>query len=549
MTQSLAKSKVLSKLPPPLAPFGFVIKALTDDPESLRVLIACTLALCVTTLEPPFLTLGTYEIQSQLRTPGSGAPMLVAAGFLTLALLTLVAGTLGDLFGRRRVLLVGLMGLTLANAWGAVTLGTPNFIVADMLGSITSVFVVPMTVALVTVAFKPTIRPFAYGMLFGFMGTALVLSPIIGALFETLGVPGLAFLPVIVLGVTAIWLVRKNVPESRSFGAIRRTGALLNTLLLAGIFVFVYFLIGGRKYFGNWLPMLVAGGILLLLGLFFRWLTRRSRYLRGVDVYTGRDIALAILAGIMLSAGQGMFFYQMATYLQQIQRLGPVLAGLYFVPFLLGMVVASFFIARLALRFGARRIIAGGLGLMGFGLLGLSIVQVNTPFWILIVPMTLLGIGFGFAVPARTQVVLSAPPNELLGSAAAVNAAAGQSGYAIGVVLSSVMITQSANASILNTLERAGVSPVVLEQVRLALLDVFQRTSQAPYPNIPDIVRNLAGASYANAFVSGLGQTFLLFGLMMFATAGVVFFLMRRGLKASQARPLQDLHKESELPL
>ncbi len=124
------------QLPAQMAPLGFIWKQVTRDREAFRILIACTLAMVTTGLEPAFLTLSTSEIQNRLRTPESHAPMYVAVGYLILAVLTLIAGTTGDMFGRKMVMVVGLVGLTFANLAGALALGTPLFVVTDVLASI-----------------------------------------------------------------------------------------------------------------------------------------------------------------------------------------------------------------------------------------------------------------------------------------------------------------------------------------------------------------------------------------------------------------------------
>src|SRR5512139_1868269 len=110
MEQTPERPRQKFHLPAQFAPLGFMWKEVTRDKDAFRILIACTLAMVTTGLEPAFLTLSTSEIQSELRTPGSHAPMYVAVGFLVLAMLALVAGTSGDLFGRKRVMVIGLTG-------------------------------------------------------------------------------------------------------------------------------------------------------------------------------------------------------------------------------------------------------------------------------------------------------------------------------------------------------------------------------------------------------------------------------------------------------
>ncbi len=525
-------------LPAQFAPLGFMWKEVTGDKDAFRILIACTLAMVSTGLEPAFLTLSTSEIQNELRTPGSHAPMFVALGFLVFAVLTLIAGTTGDMFGRKRVMVVGLAGLTLANLIGALTLGTKLFVVTDVLASISVLAVLPMCVAIVTLVFPLTVRPLAYGMLFGTLGTAIILGASIGGLFDALGIPAVAFIPVVIVSVIALRQVVRHVPESRAPKAFRRASAVVNLLLLAIVFVLVYFVIVGRSFFESWMPLLVAAGALLVMVVCVRWLRERVRFFSDVEMFTGRDTGFAIFAGVVLFMGQGAFLYQFTAFFQNVQSMSVVVAGLAFTPFLIGLLLGSFLVARLALRFGARRIIAGGFLVMGLSLVWMSFVQVETPYWFLLVPITSIGFGFGLVAPARTQVVLAAPPPDLAGSAAAINTAAGQSGYALGVVLSSMLVTQLADFAFLKPLAQAGVSEDTLMQIKAALPSIFARTASSVYPNLPQAVLDLASAKYDQAFATGMGQMFLVLAGLMFLTAAAIFLGMHRGLRAAVRPPL-----------
>ncbi len=78
-------------------------------------------------------------------------------------------------------------------------------------------------------------------------------------------------------------------------------------------------------------------------------------------MFTGRDTGFAIFAGVVLFMGQGAFFYQFTAFFQNVQDMSVGVAGISFTPYLIGLLTGSFLVARLALRFGARRIIASGL--------------------------------------------------------------------------------------------------------------------------------------------------------------------------------------------
>jgi MFS transporter, DHA2 family, multidrug resistance protein len=538
MEQHPVKTKHKFQLPAQFAPIGFLWKELTRDTRAFHVLIACTLAMVTTGLEPAFLTLSTSEIQNELRTPESHAPMFIAVGFLALAVLTLVTGTSGDLFGRKRVMVIGLTGLTLANLFGALTLGTPLFVITDVLAAISVIAVMPMCVAIITLTFPLAVRPLAYAMLFGSLGTAIILGASIGGIFDALGLPSVAFLPVVIVGVFALRHVARYVPESRAPREFRHASAVVNLVLLVGVFILVYLVIVAPSLLSSWLPALLALGVLLIIAACVRWLRQRVPFFSSVEMFTGRDVGFSILAGVVLFMGQGAFFYQFTTFFQDVQNMTVVQAGLAFLPFVVGLLAGSFLVARLALRYGARRIIAGGFVVMGISMVWMSFVQVETSYWFLLVPITLIGFGFGLATPARTQVVLSAPPPELAGSAAAINTAAGQSGYALGVVLSSILVTQLADLAFLKPLAQAGVPEEVLTQIKAALPSIFSRTASSQYPNLPQAVLDMASARYDQAFATGMEQMFLACAVLMFLAAGAIYLGMHRGLRAAARPPL-----------
>jgi len=528
------------RLPAQFAPVGIIWKELVRDPQAVRVLIACTLAMVTTGLEPAYLTLSSPEIQNRLRIPGSHAPMVIAMGYLILAVLTLIVGTSGDLFGRKRVLVVGLVGLTLANLIGAFTIGSPLFVLTDLVGTITVIAVLPMCSAIVTLIYPPFVRPLAYGILAAALGTALIVGASLGGICDSLGIPGVAFIPVAIMGIVALRYVIRDVPESRAKKELRRTSAVVNLVLLVAVFVLVYLVIIARAILSSWQPALVAAGILLVFVVCVRWLRRRAGFFSGVEMFTGRDIGFAILAGVVLFMGQGAFFYQFIAFFQNVQNMSPVMAGLAFIPFLIGMLLGSFLVARLAMRFGARRIIAGGFIIMAISLVWLSFVQAETSYWFMLIPFTLIGFGFGLVVPARTQVVLAAPPSELAGSAAAINTASSQSGYALGVILSSILVTQLADTAFLEPLAQAGVSENTLNQIKAALPGIFNRTASGEYPNVPQAVLDLASTKYDQAFTTGMGQMFLVAAGLMFLVAVAIILGMHRGLRAAAAPPLTD---------
>ena len=112
--------------------------------------------------------------------------------------------------------MAGLVGLTLANIFGALTLGTPQFAVTDILASISVLAVLPMCIAIITLAYPHNMRPMAYGMIFGSLFIAIILGASIGGICDALGIPKVAFLPVVIVGILSLRKVVKYVPDSRA---------------------------------------------------------------------------------------------------------------------------------------------------------------------------------------------------------------------------------------------------------------------------------------------------------------------------------------------
>ena len=519
---------------------GFMLRALRSDPAKLRILYACTLAAVATVFEPQYLTLSTSVIQAGLRTPNSPAPLIFATAFLLLALVTVIAGTAADVFGRRFFLLAGLGGLTLSNILGLIWLHSPTFVIADLINAICGVLVLPAAIAIVTLTFEPMLRPIAYGILLGLQGTALVIAPFIIPMMGGAWDGRATFIPVVVIGIVASVMVVRHVPESSASKSLHRGSVVVNLIQIAGMFVLSFLLVTARIRSEQQVLVLSIIVALLLFAAVVRWLSQRLRYFEGIEVYSGRDLGFAIFSGIMLMFAQGCFFYQIVPYFDQVQKVSSLEFALRMAPYLVGLLAGGLLVARLALRFGARRILMFSFIMLGLAMLGLSQLKVDLPFWVMLVPITLIGLSGGLGGPARTTVVMSSPPEGLVNGAAAVNTAAGQAGYVLGVIISSVLVTQHADNLFITELTAAGVPADTVTQVSAALQNISARLIATIYPELPEAVTKLTGVSYANAFTSGMTQMFFVVAIWMFITALALYIGMRRGLRASFVVPPQE---------
>lgn len=512
---------------------------LTADRQAFRSLAACLLAIAAANLMPPVISLGSAPIQLGLRQVGSGVPILVAANYLLLAILTLAAGATGDAIGRKLFLLIGLGGVLLTGLASMFWLGTDGFLYADLLLNVAQVTITPMCIAIAAFAFAPGVRPFAFGAIFSTQAMAIGASSALFSLLRDVGNGAIVYLLPLMLGGIAFWLILRQVYEPAESERIVWRELFVNLLWAGTVFLAVYGLVAytGGLTSRNALFVIAVGlgGLILAYRYFYRRLRQRGE----IKLYNARGMAFAILAGMTLAMVQGTIFYQFWTYFASVRGLGPVAATLQFAPFVIGMMVGTLLIVRLSTRFGARRLIAGGLALSASGLLALSLIQVDTSLAMLIFPITVLGLGVGIAGPARLTVIVSAPPPRLMASGAAINSAAGQSGYALGVIISSFLVTMLADGALRAQLHQSNLPNDVMVQLEAIWKDGFARSMSGATTRLTPELAQVATTHFGPAFTSGLAQTLLIMAAFLFIVAIFILVGMPRGMRGSLITPPQ----------
>jgi MFS family permease len=514
---------------------GRIREFISQDRRDLGLLLACVIAVLCTAVDPTFFSLTSDEVQAFLRETDSSAPLIIAVEYLAIAVMTLVLGTTGDLFGRRRLLKIGLVTILAANVLGALTLGTPAYLLMHRVNIIAGACVLSMCVAIVALSFSNTLRPFAFGMIFGFRSVAMLLSSSMTYFAVQLNIQVLSFVPVVGMCVLALVLVHRFVQESRTGKDNPRSMAFLNLARLGAVFATAFVILTSRSLLNNLIVALLIIGILVITAYVVRWWAQRRESFDPTAIFTSRDVGLAIVAGMLISGVQGAFLFEFWTFNSEVLTLHWFINSLRMTPYVIGVLAGSFLVLQATQRLGTRRTLAGGMGVMAFGMLCMSLIRGDASYAWMLLPMMLIGFGFGLATPVRAQVVLSAPPANLIGAAAAVNNATGQLGYAIGIAISSGLVMRVADASVLGSLRDAGADPLVLDKVVAALPDYATRATQATYAVMPQVVQ-LAGIDYAGAWMAGLSNMYLVFGIALLLGAAVVYVGQGRGLPFSARR-------------
>jgi EmrB/QacA subfamily drug resistance transporter len=405
------------------------------------VLATMTVCLLVVIMGNTILNVALPTLQRELGATQGELQWVVDAYIVVFAGLLFSWGIVGDRIGRRKVLLIGLSVFALGSVLAALSDSPVALILCRAVMGIGGAAVQPTTLAVITNVFPPGERGRAIGIWAGTAGIAVAGGPLAGgAVLEHFwwGAIFLIGVPVALLGVVGVVAV---VPESRDPepGRLDVPGVLLSIVALAGL---VYGIIRGGAGEGWTTPGVlvpVLGGVALLTA--FVWLQRRSAH-PALDVSLFRNPAFSAAAtalGLNFFALLGATFY-LVYYLQGVRGYTPLQSGAALIPTAVGMALMAPRSSGLADRFGPKAVCAAGFALIGLSFLGVQLLDLDSPVWLLVVVLAVQGVGMGAVMAPATESIMSVVPREKAGAGAAVNNSVRQVGGALGVaILGSVL--------------------------------------------------------------------------------------------------------------
>lgn len=384
-------------------------------------------------------------MQRELHASAAAIQFVVAGYGLTYAVGLITGGRLGDLYGRRRMFVLGLMLFILTSAACGLAPTAAALVLARVLQGVAAALLAPQALAMLGILYtgEDRTRAFtAYGLT---LGLAAVLGQLIGGLLIRADVAGLGwracFLINIPIGAAALILTPRLIPESRTAGRGRLDliGVALVTL---GLVAVVLPLIEGREQgwpIWSWLCLVTALPLLLAFVGYQRWLGARGRTpLIDLTLFGERAFAVGILAVLVFYAGVASFFLVLALYLQQGRGLNALASGMVFTPEGIGFLASSMSARWLTRRLGRQSLAVGALVLaVGFALLRATVAHIGVTGHIaLLTPaLFLVGVGMGMVIAPLFSVVLAGIAPRHAGAAAGALTAASQVANALGVAI------------------------------------------------------------------------------------------------------------------
>jgi EmrB/QacA subfamily drug resistance transporter len=357
------------------------------------------------------------------------------AGFI------LVGAALGDRFGRRRMMLIGLAAFTAGSATCALAPSAGVLIAGRTVQGVGAALLAPLAVPLISAAYPPERRGRALGIAAGVTGLATFAGPVVGgAVTQALGWQGIFWLNVPV-GLVLLLLVRGRVPESRG---PRRCLDVRGTVLATGALVAASWGLV-RAADAGWTAPDVAAGLAVGVALTAAFLVAErtaAEPLVDVAFLRSRPFGAVSVATLCHSAVVLGAVFLMAQFLEAELGVGSFGAGVRLLPLTGSMMLVAPVAGRLADRIGPRPVIAGGLLLAGAGyawLAALSRPPVSCGS--LVAPLVILGIGNSAVFPAVSAAVSTSVGADRMGPAAGLNNAVRQIGGVLGIATAALVFT------------------------------------------------------------------------------------------------------------
>ena len=421
---------------------------LAEENRKWVTLAAVSFGLFMIMLDNTVVNVALPTMEKDLHVTLASLEWVVIAYALTFAALLITGGKLADLYGRRRIFVVGLAVFTLSSLACGMAPNAGFLIGARAVQGVGAALMNPATLSIITATFPPRQRGQAIGIWAGVSALALAIGPLAGGLIvDNIGWNWIFFINVPV-GVLGIVVSQFFITESRDTsheqsvdfpGLVTSAGAL---------FALSYALIEGNQR--GWssaeiLGLLAAAAVLLVAFLVLE--SRQRLPMLDLSLFRISSFVGANVVALLVSLGMFGVFFFISLYVQNILGYSPTKAGAVFLPMTILIILIAPVAGKLSDRIGGRWLMGGGMTLLGISLLFYQRLGLHSNFWTLLPSLVLGGIGMALTMSPMTSVAMGSVPVDKAGVGSGVLNSFRQMGGSLGIAVMGAILASYLHAA------------------------------------------------------------------------------------------------------
>jgi len=451
-------------------------------------------------------------LQSSFHATVIGVQWVVESYGLFLGALILVGGSLGDLFGRRLIFVLGVSTFAVASIGCGLSSNIHQLIVARSIQGVGAALLVPGSLAIISTSFDEKSRGRAIGTWSGFTAITTALGPVLGGWLVEHATWRWVFFINLPLAAAVLAISLWHVPESRSAakGRIDWVGSLAVTLGLGG--VVIGFIESVNFGWGDSLVLtsLLAGCGFLILFLFVE--ARAASPMVPLALFASSNFRGANLLTLFLYAAMGIFFFLFPMNLIQVQGYSATAAGAAVLPLILLIFFLSRWSGGLVARYGPRLPLIAGPLIAAAGFVLFAVPAIGRTYWQAFFPaMVVFGFGMAVTVAPLTTVVMNSAGQDRVGAASGINNAVARVAGVLAIAVLGIVMVNAFKYRLNEKLASVSIPPSVLEEVKSN--EIRLAGLQLP-AGIDDATKSTLRYSVRAAFIFG-------FRIVMFICAGL----------------------------
>jgi len=482
--------------------------ALTVHPDPIvqrrrwRILAILCLSIFLVVVDNLIVNVAIPTLARELGATTSGLQWIVDSYALVFAGLLLACGGLGDRFGRLRMMQIGMLLFGIFSAWAAFSNSTGELITARGLMGVGAALVFPGTLAVVIDVFRdPTERAKAIGVWSAVSGAAVAFGPVTGGFLLEHFWWGSVFLINIPIVIIALFLQWRFVPESRDPNAERLdVPGFLLSITFVSLLVYTIIEAPHRGWASTASVLGFVGTAVLATGFVLR---ERATAHPLLDVKVFRDMRVTAATSSIFIAFFSLFGFTflITQYFQFVRGYDPLDAGLHTLPFAFGAGITAPIAARLALKFGPRRVIPVGLLCMGIAQIWASRFEVDTTYFgTVVASMVLMAMGLSLVTSPASESVMGSLPRDMAGVGSAINDTGREVGGTLGVAIIGSIFATTYGPRIVELLTPLQLPDAAVSAAEESVGAAFAVAEKVGDPSLSGSIQGMASSSFLEGF-------------------------------------------------